>query len=355
MKTVVLTTVVGLLLFALGDVTRAETETFDTQDSVTANGWVEFGSRENQFDFGFSATNNAEGASGGEGGGVLARSQPRGYFADVSDTMRDLSNDLAATGRIKWQDQNFDGEWYFGWFDTEEAEADQRAFLGFGVLEQRAQGWRVLAAINEGDTPPTDESPPCNACDAELRFAPNNTAIDFSLFWDADGGDGPDEGKLTLSLATVDGSETISSTDGTIAASVISTAYGPTDAISGFNAFGILANSQSGDNQTGRFWIDDLFYTLDQGLASPGDFNEDGAVDLNDFNILASNFGTGKFFAEGDMNFDGQVNLEDFVEFRILFQAQGQAQVAAVPEPSGLTILGLGALLLIMRRRQIGA
>lgn len=353
MRTLVCIAFVVTLLCVCGNTIRAETETFDTQESVTANGWVEFQSRENQFDFGFSATNNAGGAGAGEGGGLMARSGPRGYFADVSDTRRDLSNDLVASGRIKWQDQNFDGEWFFGWFDAEEAENDNQAFLGFNVLEQRPQGWRILASINESGTPPTDQSPPCNACDGELRFVPDDSAIDFSLRWDADGGNAPGEGKLTLSLATVDGSETISSTDGTVASSTISTAIGPDDAIE-FNAFGLLANSQGPRNDLGNFWFDDLFYTLDEGLSNPGDFNEDGVLDLIDFNILADNFGTGKFFSEGDINFDGHVDLDDFVEFRILFQAaQGQAQAASVPEPTGLAILAAGtALLLITRRRQ---
>ena len=44
-----------------------------------------------------------------------------------------------------------------------------------------------------------------------------------------------------------------------------------------------------------------------------GDFNHDGAVNLADFNILASNFGqSNRTFAQGDANYDGVVNLSDF-------------------------------------------
>jgi hypothetical protein len=45
-----------------------------------------------------------------------------------------------------------------------------------------------------------------------------------------------------------------------------------------------------------------------------GDFNHDGAVNLLDFNTLASNFGasSGAAFAQGDANYDGSVNLLDF-------------------------------------------
>ena len=48
-------------------------------------------------------------------------------------------------------------------------------------------------------------------------------------------------------------------------------------------------------------------------FALGGDATRDGRVNLNDFNILAANFGqTNKTFSQGDFNYDGQVNLEDF-------------------------------------------
>jgi hypothetical protein len=43
------------------------------------------------------------------------------------------------------------------------------------------------------------------------------------------------------------------------------------------------------------------------------DANHDGRVNLNDFNILASNFGQSpRDFTQGDFNYDGVVNLNDF-------------------------------------------
>jgi hypothetical protein len=43
------------------------------------------------------------------------------------------------------------------------------------------------------------------------------------------------------------------------------------------------------------------------------DANNDGAVTLLDFNILASNFGqSGRNFTQGDFNYDSLVNLVDF-------------------------------------------
>ena len=46
-----------------------------------------------------------------------------------------------------------------------------------------------------------------------------------------------------------------------------------------------------------------------------GDLNEDGAVDLADFTILAGNFGGGGFMGlqDGDLNGDASVSFADFL------------------------------------------
>jgi hypothetical protein len=44
-----------------------------------------------------------------------------------------------------------------------------------------------------------------------------------------------------------------------------------------------------------------------------GDADNDGRVNLNDFNILAANFGQGpRDFTQGDFDYSGAVNLSDF-------------------------------------------
>jgi hypothetical protein len=87
----------------------------------------------------------------------------------------------------------------------------------------------------------------------------------------------------------------------------------------------------------------------------PGDANSDGKVDLTDFGILKSNFGTGTTMPEGDFDFDKKVDLTDF---GILKENFGKGGAAAVPEPSGATLLALGGLaacaLGIRRRRSAG-
>ncbi len=55
----------------------------------------------------------------------------------------------------------------------------------------------------------------------------------------------------------------------------------------------------------------------------PGDADLDGDVDLEDFHILKTNFGTGTTWAEGDFDEDGDVDLDDFYILKINFGATG--------------------------------
>ena len=244
MRKRMLVTVVSLSLYTLGGVTRAETQSFHTEAAASAAGWTEFGSRINDFDFGHSSTNNAEGTASGEGGGTIARSQPLGYYGDVTiGSISDLSIDLHATGRIKFVDSAYDGEFFFGYFDKDEAEADNIDYLGIHVFEPRNGLWRINSSI-DGVFPGDD------GIDGDRLDIADDTALNFEIDWDADGGAAAGDGKLTLTLATLDGSQTFVST------------------IEGFdgmtvNAFGLLNNPQGGSpDQVGNFWFDDLNYSV---------------------------------------------------------------------------------------------
>jgi hypothetical protein len=96
-------------------------------------------------------------------------------------------------------------------------------------------------------------------------------------------------------------------------------------------------------------------------VAIGGDANLDDTVNLNDFNILAANFGaTGAAWTSGDFTNDALVNLNDFNVLAANFgmSASGTtvtpedwaALASGVPEPGALSLLGLAPLLLERRR-----
>ncbi len=79
-----------------------------------------------------------------------------------------------------------------------------------------------------------------------------------------------------------------------------------------------------------------------------GDINGDGAVDLQDFSILKTNFGGPGTLAEGDLDGDGQVALSDFT---ILKEAFGSV---AVPEPATAWLAAAAGLICLFLRWRPG-
>jgi len=75
-----------------------------------------------------------------------------------------------------------------------------------------------------------------------------------------------------------------------------------------------------------------------------GDFNFDNEINDTDYNILVGNFRDAGGYADGDINGDGTIDLFDFGEFIAAAKAVGAAVPQTVPEPTGLSLIGLGAL-----------
>ena len=72
------------------------------------------------------------------------------------------------------------------------------------------------------------------------------------------------------------------------------------------------------------------------------DADHDGRVNLNDFNILAANFGQSeRTFSEGDFNYDGAVGLDDFNILAGRFGTTIAAPVAATPSQGAPLASGL--------------
>ena len=83
-----------------------------------------------------------------------------------------------------------------------------------------------------------------------------------------------------------------------------------------------------------------------------GDFNQDGTIDLADYNVLLDHFNMRGGFGDGDMNGDGRVSLADFLRFRVAYHAQPAGAPAAVPEPACPALLGIPLLCLLHKLRR---
>jgi len=88
-------------------------------------------------------------------------------------------------------------------------------------------------------------------------------------------------------------------------------------------------------------------------IVDPGDYNQDGVVDLADYNLWRSSFGTTGAELEADGNNDGVVDAADFTIWRDhLPNPAAAAGLAAVPEPgAALLLLPLVGAVVAGRRR----
>lgn len=100
----------------------------------------------------------------------------------------------------------------------------------------------------------------------------------------------------------------------------------------------------------------DALISFAAGTGNPGDYNDDGNVDIADFQLMAENFNETfpllESFAKGDQNRDGRVSIADFVMLRNLFNAPAGAATASVPEPIGLPVAMTAVLITMAWVRQ---
>jgi hypothetical protein len=94
------------------------------------------------------------------------------------------------------------------------------------------------------------------------------------------------------------------------------------------------------------------YYTL---APHPGDANDDGAVNVGDLGVLAANWGsTGAAWSTGDFTGEGAVDVGDLGVLAGNWGWTGApmsfASLTALPEPAALTLLAIGAAVLLRRR-----
>jgi hypothetical protein len=94
---------------------------------------------------------------------------------------------------------------------------------------------------------------------------------------------------------------------------------------------------------------------LEMYAVKDGDANEDGAVDLTDLIALGQNYGESGDWAAGDFNNDGTVDLSDLIplgqNYGTDYFASSTPGITVTPEPATMSLLGLGGLALLRRRR----
>jgi hypothetical protein len=111
-----------------------------------------------------------------------------------------------------------------------------------------------------------------------------------------------------------------------------------------------------GEDALGRIYIADFslgnLFRID-AVPALADADRNGVVDLGDFGILKSFFGTGSKWEEGDFNGDGAVDLTDFGMLKEHFgTTSSQNSRVPAPEPSTLTLGGLALVALAAEWRR---
>ena len=104
------------------------------------------------------------------------------------------------------------------------------------------------------------------------------------------------------------------------------------DGICGDNDVTVLGALYDNGATTGHQWYE-------------GDFNFDGKIDDNDVTVL------GAFYDQGAAPLASDLTAKYGAEFAAAFEA-GQALGASIPEPTTLSLLGIGAVGLMARRRR---
>jgi hypothetical protein len=110
-------------------------------------------------------------------------------------------------------------------------------------------------------------------------------------------------------------------------------------------------------------------YALSTDGLNAGDANKDGVVNVGDLGILSTYYGLeeGATWDMGDFNGDGMINVGDLgilstyygtdlelLESSLSLMSESTYAIADVPEPATMSLLALGGIALLRRRRNRG-
>jgi len=220
------------------------TETFDTEASTTANGWTGIGNRISPNNYGWANTDLVLGTgTSGALGGIIARSAAYSYYADTNIGTFDRTKTLRLAGSFRLENDDFDGNFFLGYFDHNNLPAPGAPinnFLGIQIDEPGGNPdlFRSWARVYGNDVMGSDQ----------INLSQNAT-LAFDLLWT-----GSPNGSGTLT--------------GTLAGQPVNFIVGAGTGT--FTAFGLLVRGISNTNlKTGNSYFDNLTYMKE----SSGNYN----------------------------------------------------------------------------------
>ncbi len=234
---------VEISVTAAAQTTITNLETFDTAALAACDGWVEFLSRSNGFNFGFTNSQLAGGANIGEAGGLFTRKTNGAYYADIFPGALTLNDNISASGKIIVPVLPFDNEVRIGHMQILATPTSANTnFIGISIAEPSATppGARVRAVFQLG-------SGAVQYSATIFRLVLTSQVYNWNYVYDP-------SGRLVVTIDDGSGG-TISLTNTlSLAQRQINTS---------FNAFGIVQtrNSTINTNDATQLYIDDVIYT----------------------------------------------------------------------------------------------
>ncbi|MEO7298790.1 MAG: hypothetical protein ABI042_09470 [Verrucomicrobiota bacterium] len=234
---------VEITVTAAAQPTITNSETFDSAALAACDGWVEFLSRSNGFNFGFTNSQFAGGAAAGEAGGTFSRRTNGAYYGDLFSGALTLNDNISASGKFIMPVLPADNEVRIGHFLTPATPNVNASMIGISIAEPTSlalPGARVRAFFQLGNGA-------VQYSGTIFRLVLTSQVYNWNYVYDP-------SGRLVVTFDDGAGG-TISLTNTlSLAQRQITTS---------FNAFGIVQtrNATVNTNDATELYIDDVIYT----------------------------------------------------------------------------------------------